>query len=116
MSTVGNLQRMLSPIDDVDEKEIRRKAKEIFSYTYALFSEFMCDRLSPIHDYIFVVLVLFISTVSVFAMNWSEYEMMCFINNKEPNYEEWRYLCTESTTDYSYENSDLENFLIENEK
>ena len=26
------------PIDDVDEKEIRRKAKEIFSYTYALFS------------------------------------------------------------------------------
>ena len=40
------------PIDDVDEKEIRRKAKEIFSYTYALFSEFMCDRLSPIHDHI----------------------------------------------------------------
>ena len=38
------------PIDDVDEKEIRRKAKEIFSYTYALFSEFMCDRLSPIHE------------------------------------------------------------------
>ena len=31
------------PIDDVDEKEIRRKAKEIFSYTYSLFSEFMCE-------------------------------------------------------------------------
>lgn len=29
------------PIDDVDEKEIRRKAKEIFSYTYNLFSEFI---------------------------------------------------------------------------
>ena len=40
------------PIDDVYEKEIRRKAKEIFSCTYSLFSEFMCDRLSPIHDYI----------------------------------------------------------------
>lgn len=40
------------PIDDVDEKEIRRKAKEIFSYTYNMFSDFMCDRLSPIHDHI----------------------------------------------------------------
>ena len=40
------------PIDDVDEKEIRRKAKEIFSYTYSLFSEFMCDRLSPMYDHI----------------------------------------------------------------
>ena len=40
------------PIDDVDEKEIRRKAKEIFSHTYSLFLEFMCDRLSPIHDHI----------------------------------------------------------------
>ena len=40
------------PIDDVDEKEIRRKAKEIFSYTYSLFSEFMCDRLSPMRDHI----------------------------------------------------------------
>ena len=40
------------PIDDVDEKEIRRKAKEIFSYTYSLFSEFMCNRLSPMYDHI----------------------------------------------------------------
>lgn len=40
------------PIDDVDEKEIRRKAKEIFSYTYGIFSEFMCDRLSPMYDHI----------------------------------------------------------------
>ena len=40
------------PIDDGDEKEIRRKAKEIFSYTYSLFSEFMCDRLSPMYDHI----------------------------------------------------------------
>lgn len=40
------------PIDDVDEKEIRRKAKEIFSYTYNMFSDFMCDRLSPMYDYI----------------------------------------------------------------
>ena len=40
------------PIDDVNEKEIRRKAKEIFSYTYSLFSEFMCDRLSPMRDHI----------------------------------------------------------------
>ena len=44
------------------------------------------------------------------------YEMMCFINNKEPNYEEWEYLCTEGATDYVYDDSDLENFLIENEK
>ena len=65
---------------------------------------------------LFVILGLFISTVSVFAMDWSEYEMMCFINNKEPNYEEWEYLCTEDATDYGYDNSDLENFLIENEK
>lgn len=40
------------PIDDVDEKEIRRKAKEIFSYTYDIFSEFMYDRLSPIYGHI----------------------------------------------------------------
>ena len=40
------------PIDDVNEKEIRRKAKEIFAYTYSLFSEFMCDRLSPMRDHI----------------------------------------------------------------
>ncbi len=40
------------PIDDVDEKEIRRKAKEIFSYTYDIFSEFMCDRLAPLYDHI----------------------------------------------------------------
>lgn len=40
------------PIDDVDEKEIRRKAKEIFSYTYNMFSDFMCDRLSPMYDHI----------------------------------------------------------------
>ena len=40
------------PIDDADEKEIRRKAKEIFSYTYDLFSEFMSDRLSPMYDHI----------------------------------------------------------------
>lgn len=65
---------------------------------------------------LFVILGLFISTVSIFAMDWSEYEMMCFINNKEPNYEEWEYLCTEGATDYGYDNSDLENFLIENEK
>ena len=65
---------------------------------------------------LFVVLVLFIFTVSVFAMDWLEYETMCFINDKEPNYEEWEYLCAEGATDYGYENSDLENFLIENEK
>ena len=40
------------PIDDVDEKEIRKKAKEIFSYTYDIFSEFMCDRLSPMYEHI----------------------------------------------------------------
>ena len=49
-------------------------------------------------------------------MDWLEYETMCFINDKEPNYEEWEYLCAEGATDYGYENSDLENFLIENEK
>ena len=59
---------------------------------------------------LFVILGLFISTVSVFAMDWSEYEMMCFINNKEPNYEEWEYLCTDGATDYGYDNEELEEF------
>lgn len=40
------------PIDDVEEKEIRRKAKEIFSYTYNLFAEFMCERLIPMDNHI----------------------------------------------------------------
>ena len=61
---------------------------------------------------LFVVLVLFISAISVFAMDWSEYETMCFINNKEPNYEEWEYLCTEGATDYGYDDSDLEDLII----
>lgn len=38
--------------DELSEKEVRRKAKEIFSYTYDLFSEFMSDRLSPMYDHI----------------------------------------------------------------
>lgn len=40
------LAKSVLPIDDVDEKEIRRKAKDIFSYTYDIFSEFMCDRIN----------------------------------------------------------------------
>ena len=40
------------PIDDVDEKDIRRKAKEIFSYTYDIFSEFIRDRLSLMRNHI----------------------------------------------------------------
>ena len=62
---------------------------------------------------LFVILGLFISTVSVFAMDWVEYEIMCYMNDKEPSYEEWEYLCAEGATDYGYDNSDLENFLIE---
>lgn len=46
------LAKKVLPIDDVEEKEVRRKAKEIFSYTYDLFSEFMSDRLSPMYDHI----------------------------------------------------------------
>lgn len=61
---------------------------------------------------LFVVLILFISAISVFAMDWSEYEAMCFINNKEPNYEEWEYLCTEGAKDYGYDDSDLEDLII----
>ena len=61
---------------------------------------------------LFVILGLFISTVSVFAMDWLEYETMCFINNKEPNYEEWEYLCAEGATDYGYDDSDLEDLII----
>ena len=38
--------------DELSEKEVRRKAKEIFSYTYDLFSEFMSNRLSPMYDHI----------------------------------------------------------------
>ncbi len=61
---------------------------------------------------LFVTLGLLIYTFSLSAMDWSEYEMMCFINNKEPNYEEWEYLCTEGATDYGYDDSDLEDLLI----
>ena len=61
---------------------------------------------------VFIILSLFISTISVFAMDWSEYETMCFINDKEPSYEEWKYLCTEGATDYGYDNSDLEDLII----
>lgn len=46
------LAKKVLPIDDVEEKEIRRKAKEIFSYIYDMFSEFMSDRLSPMYDHI----------------------------------------------------------------
>ena len=56
------------PIDDVDEKEIRRKAKEIFSYTYALFSEFMCDRLSPMYDHVICHLESLNECAEEFAM------------------------------------------------
>ena len=61
---------------------------------------------------LFIILSLFISTISVFAMDWSEYETMCFINDKEPRYEEWKYLCTEGATDDGYDNSDLEDLII----
>ena len=56
------------PIDDVDEKEIRRKAKEIFSYTYSLFSEFMYDRLSPMYDHIICHLESLNECAEEFAM------------------------------------------------
>lgn len=46
------LAKKVLPIDDVEEKEVRRKAKEIFSYTYDMFSEFMIDRLIPMYDHI----------------------------------------------------------------
>lgn len=44
------LAKKVLPIDDVEEKEIRRKAKEIFSYTYNMFSDFMCEKLSPMFE------------------------------------------------------------------
>ena len=56
------------PIDDVDEKEIRRKAKEIFSYTYGLFSEFMCYRLSPMYDHVICHLESLNECAEEFAM------------------------------------------------
>ena len=56
------------PIDDVDEKEIRRKAKEIFSYTYSLFSEFMYDRLSPMYDHVICHLESLNECAEEFAM------------------------------------------------
>lgn len=40
------------PIDDVEEKEIRRKAKKIFSSMYDMFSNFMNDRLNLVYEQI----------------------------------------------------------------
>lgn len=40
------------PIDDVGEKEVRRKAKEIFTQAYDIFSECMNERLVPMYDHI----------------------------------------------------------------
>lgn len=36
------------PIDDVNEKELRMKAKEIFSHSYDIFFDYMNERLLPI--------------------------------------------------------------------
>ena len=62
------LAKKVLPIDDVEEKEVRRKAKEIFSYTYDLFSEFMSDRLSPMYDHIIYHLESLTEYAEEFAM------------------------------------------------
>ena len=53
---------------------------------------------------------LVLSTLSLSAMDWSEYEVLCYRNGTEPSYEEWEYLCTDGATDYGYDNKELEEF------
>ena len=60
-----------------------------------------------------ILLGLLVYGISLSAMDWSEYETLCFINNVEPSYEEWEWLSNEGATDYGYDNLDLEIFLIE---
>lgn len=47
-----DLAKKTLPIDDVEEKELRKEAKKIFSYTYDLFSESMNERLVLLQDYV----------------------------------------------------------------
>ena len=60
-----------------------------------------------------VLLTLSVSVVS--AMDWARYEMMCYFNGKEPDYDEYVWLCTEGATDWGYDEEDLIK-LIESEE
>lgn len=55
-----------------------------------------------------IIMVLVLSASSLFAMDWSEYEMLCYQGGVEPSYEEWVYLSEEGATDYGYEEINLE--------
>jgi len=64
---------------------------------------------------IFVGLALLAIGAVSFGMDWSEYESLCWLNGKEPTYEEWEWLSTEGATDYGYEAEELERLFAEAE-
>lgn len=54
--------------------------------------------------------ILFLINFCIFglySMEWSEYEMLCYANDVEPTYEDYRYLCEEGATDYGYDEEDI---------
>lgn len=71
------LAKNVLPIDDVEEKEIRRKAKEIFSYTYDMFSNFMYDKLVPMYDHIISHLKTLNEYTEEFSMKKKCAEKLC---------------------------------------
>lgn len=62
-----------------------------------------------------ITIGLILSTLSLSAMEWVDYEILCFKYGKEPTYKEWEYLCTIGATDYGYDNDDLIKLLEEKE-
>ena len=44
---------------------------------------------------------------SSFAFTWAEYEVRCYFNDKEPSFEEYKYLCTIGATDYADYSEDV---------
>lgn len=58
-----------------------------------------------------IFIALLLSTSTLFAMDWAEYEIQCYKEGTEPSYEEWEYLNTEGATDYGYEDINLEELL-----
>lgn len=59
---------------------------------------------------ILITTLLLSALISVFSMEWAEYEMLCYKNGSEPSYEEYEYLCEEGATDYGYGVEELEEF------
>jgi hypothetical protein len=53
-----------------------------------------------------IVVFATIALNSLSAMDWGEYESLCYANGKEPTYEEYENLCTVGATDYGYDYDD----------